>query len=368
MPPLQLLIKPVSGTCNMRCGYCFYCDEMEKRRTPNFGIMSIDTLEQIVRETLKESDACCGFTFQGGEPTLAGIDFYQNLLRFQACHNEKNVKIINAIQTNGYGITEDWAQFLSENHILVGVSLDGVKYTHNAYRKSVSGEDTFGRVMKGIEYLENHNAEFNILTVVNDRTARLVSRIYSFYKKHGWKYLQFIPCLDPLQDIPGQRDYSLNPELYGAFLCELFELWYIDLEKGEQPYIRLFENYIAILMGYPAEACDQRGCCSVQYVTEADGSVYPCDFYVTEEYFLGRFGEDTLREMEERGASLGFDGQEREDLKACGSCEYFWLCRGGCKRHWSQGQNHFCPAFRTFFRTCLPRMKMIAARLSMGQR
>ncbi|MCC8025373.1 MAG: anaerobic sulfatase maturase [Clostridium sp.] len=363
MPPIQLLIKPVSGTCNLKCSYCFYCDEMEKREKANYGFMSEGMLETAVKETLRYARGRCGFAFQGGEPTLAGLPFYRKLLEFQEKYNTNKVSVTNAIQTNGYGITREWAQFLAENHFLVGVSLDGTKYTHDAYRRTPQGEGTFARIMDGIALLEKHHAEFNILTVVNRRTAQAVSKLYSFYQKHGWRYLQFIPCLDPMGEEPGEREYSLTPKMYGEFLCRLFDLWYEDLKKGKQPYIRLFENYIAILMGYEAEACDQRGCCSVQYVTEADGSVYACDFYVTDEFYLGRFGENSLEEMRRKGEELGFDGRERAGQEACLGCPCYRLCRGGCRRHWSRGRNYFCPGFRAFFQACLPRMLEIAKKL-----
>lgn len=370
MPPIQLLIKPASGSCNLRCEYCFYHDEMENRETKNYGFMSIDTLEAIVKKTLDYAEVSCGFAFQGGEPTLVGVDFYRQLLILQKKYNKKGISITNSIQTNGYQIDEEWAKFLADNKFLVGLSLDGTKYTNNTYRINPKGEGSFDNIMKTVELFNRFHVEYNILTVVNRRTAEKISKIYSFYEKNNWKYLQFIACLDPIGETPGGREYSLTPELYGEFFVQLFDLWYMDLQKGKQPYIRQFENYISILMGYHPEACDQRGICSIQYVVEGDGSVYPCDFYVLDEYRLGSFMEDTIDDMKKRGGEIRFVETSLENKEECESCEYYHVCRGGCRRHrevhdnGTLGINYFCPSYKRFFAHALPRMQQIAMELS----
>lgn len=372
MPPLQLLIKPASGNCNLRCRYCFYTDEMEKRETANYGMMSEETLEVLVKRALEFAEVSCGFTFQGGEPTLAGLDFYRKLLEFQEKYNLKKVKIHNAIQTNGYKLGEEWARFLGQNHFLVGVSLDGIVHTHDAYRIDAAGKPTFAEIMKTLELFDQYQVEYNILTVVNRRTAERISRIYQFYGKHHWKYLQFIACLDPLEEEPGQREYSLTPELYGKFLTELFDLWYLDWKKGIQPSIRMFENYIGILMGYLPEACDQRGHCSLQSVVEADGSVYPCDFYVIDRYRMGNIREQSLEEILETGKKLRFVEESVENRQVCEQCEYGFICRGGCRRNWQADgdggleRNYFCSSYKMLFQSALPRMQEIARTLQRG--
>lgn len=366
MPPVQLLIKPASGNCNLRCGYCFYCDEMAKRETENFGFMTEETLELLVKRALEFAEGSCGFAFQGGEPTLAGLDFYRRLLELQERYNKKHVTIRNSIQTNGYGLGVEWAEFLAQNHFLTGVSLDGVVHTHDAYRRNAAGQGTFADIMKTLELFDQKQVEYNILTVVNRRVAEKISRIYSFYKKHHWSYLQFIACMDPLGESPGGREYSLTPELYGDFLVELFELWYLDWQKGEQPSIRMFENYVGILLGYMPEACDQRGCCSVQCVVEADGSVYPCDFYVLDQYRMGNLAGHSLKELFVRGKALGFVEESIQNRQDCESCEFGFICRGGCRRNRQQGEsgalgsNYFCPSYRKFFAAALPRMRQMA--------
>ena len=221
--------------------------------------------------------------------------------------------------------------------------------------------------MKTAKLFDEKQVEYNILTVVNSRTAGKISRIYDFYKKNHWQYQQYIACLDPLGEEPGNREYSLTPEVYGDFLIQLFKWWYFDLQRGNQPYIRMFENYISILMGCEPEACDQRGICSIQYVVEADGSVYPCDFYVLDQYKMGNINENSIAELTERGQEIGFVEQSLKRPEGCEKCPYAFLCRGGCQRNrkieGNSTRNYFCSAYKKFFQYALPEMEQIAARM-----
>ncbi|MCI8455167.1 MAG: anaerobic sulfatase maturase [Lachnospiraceae bacterium] len=364
--PLQILIKPASGLCNLHCTYCFYCDEMEKRGIGSYGLMSVETLEAVVRRAFAYADGQVGFLFQGGEPTLCGLPFFERLMEFEKRYNKKGIPVTNSLQTNGYGLTKDWADFFADHKFLVGVSLDGTKYTHDAFRITKQGGGSFSSVMQTLELFAKRGVEFNILTVVNRRTALAVSKLYAFYKKNGWKYLQFIPCLDPLGEKPGGRAYSLTAEEYGSFLCRLFELWYADLQTGGAPYIRQFENYISILMGLPAESCDMRGGCSLQYVVEADGSVYPCDFYVTDEWRLGSFLTDSVEALLGTARAREFLAGGVGKRAACQGCLYRFLCRGGCKRYWDEDshENYFCRSYQMLFEAALSRMREIAENIA----
>lgn len=370
MPPLQLLIKPSSGLCNLRCKYCFYEDVTDKREQKNYGFMTHETLECLVKKALFYAEVRCDFAFQGGEPTLIGLDFFKQVIELQKKYNKKNLVITNTIQTNGYQLGPEWARFLSENKILTGISIDGIKAAHDSFRINQKNEGTFSEIMKTIDLFKEYKVEFNVLTVVNSKTAPKIRRIYEFYKKNGFQYLQFIACLDPIGEEQGQSEYSLSPEVYGQFLIDLFDLWFLDLQKGEQPFIRTFENYISILMGYIPESCEQRGFCSIQHVVEADGSVYPCDFYVLDEYRLGNLMEDSFEEIGERGRNSGFIESSKGKPEECLKCRYLSLCRGGCRRHRSIGEegligkNYFCESYRMFFDAALSRIKMIADRLS----
>lgn len=368
MPPIHILMKPASGLCNMRCGYCFYADEMERRLQASYGIMSLETLENVLRKVLDFAEGECTIAFQGGEPTLAGLDFYRECLLLEKKYNRRKLKIYHAIQTNGILLDGEWCSFFAENGFLVGLSVDGVKATHDAFRHDAQGGDTYFRVLDAARMLKAAGAEFNVLTVVNGKTAPKIGRIYENYRKLGFVWQQYIACLDPAGERRGMREYALTPEAYGAFLVELFELWYLDLLKGRQPYIRQFENYIGILAGREPESCEQRGVCSFQNIVEADGSVYPCDFYCTDEYRLGNLNDDDMETILGRLGGIGFLEPSARRGEQCAECPYLKVCRGGCRRHREMpdgtlGDNYFCESYRMFFDACLPRMRRIAAAL-----
>ena len=367
MGPFQLLIKPASAGCNLNCDYCFYCDEGRKRETFSYGFMTDEVLECLVKKAFDYGEGFCGFAFQGGEPTLAGLDFYKKFAAFQKKYNKKNLKVFNSIQTNGYELSDEWAKFFAEEKFLVGLSLDGVIATHNAYRKNKNGENTFSQVMKTAEMFCRFQVEYNILTVVHARTAMQPEKIYDFYKKNGFRYLQFIACLDPMGEEGGRHEYSLTPEAYGRFLCGIFERWFQDVQKGEQPYIRQFENIVSILAGYPPESCEQRGSCTVQNVVEADGSVYPCDFYALDDYRLGNIMTDDFGDMAQAPAGKKFVEESKEIMEDCRGCRFFAVCRGGCRRNrFQEGgkqKNYFCPGYRLFYENSIDRFRFLAQRL-----
>lgn len=359
MPPLNLLIKPSSGMCSLNCTYCFYHDLMSKREVPSYGFMSDEISGILIQKALTYASGQCSFGFQGGEPTMIGLDFYRKFVELVKKHNHKNLEISYFIQTNGYLLSEEWVRFLAENHFLIGISLDGTIHTHNRYRKNYDGKDSFSQVMDTIELCNRYKAEYNILTVVNKATAMSVRKVYQFYRRKDFRYLQFIPCLDPIGKEKGKEEYSLLPEEYGRFLCELFDLWHDDYCHGRLISIRNFDNYLGILRGYPPEACDMRGQCSIQHVVEADGSVYPCDFYVLDQWKLGNIREEEFGDFAAKERAEEFIALSRNQDAECRNCRYFNLCRGGCRRvreETGQGRNYFCQSYKMFFDHALERM------------
>ena len=253
-----------------------------------------------------------------------------------------------------------------ENNFLIGLSLDGIKATHDAFRKDTSGQETYLKVLNTAELFRRTNVTFNILTVVNGKTAPKIGKIYDRYRQLGFEWQQYIACLEPMGKVQGKMEYSLLPKVYGQFLIDLFERWEIDFEKGEQPYIRQFENYIDILSSQVPEACEQRGICGIQTVIEADGSVYPCDFYVMDEYRLGNINESDFSAFGERRKQIGFMERSYNHTETCKKCEYFFICRGGCNRHREQpgtvyGENYFCSSYKMFFDACLPKLQRIVS-------
>ncbi len=366
MRSISVMLKPSSGMCNMKCDYCFYCDETQKRSVESYGFMSEETLKNVIRKTMLNAEESISYTFQGGEPTLRGIDFYRKALEYQQKYNRKGIAAYNAFQTNGLAIDEEWCRFLAENRILTGVSVDGTQAVHDACRHDRQGHPTFDRILRSTELMDEYGVEYNILTVVTGRAAEQIEEIYHFYQRQGWKYQQYIACLDPLGEGHPDRGYAIRPQEYGQFLIRLFDLWYRDLRKNRQPHIRQFENYAGMLLGYPPEACDQRGQCGIMYVTEADGSVYPCDFYMMDEYCLGNFNTNRLAELDAKRKELQFVERSGKLDSECAKCSWYFLCRGGCQRHRDPMENselyrnYFCEGFRMFFEQCGERLREAA--------
>lgn len=365
MPPVQLLLKPASGHCNLRCKYCFYLDEMEHRAQESFGPMSLETLERLLSRAFQEAEGSVTVAFQGGEPTVRGLEFFERAVELAESYNVKKLPVRYAIQTNGVAVDEAWARFFAKNHFLVGLSLDGTRETHDAFRRDMQGRGSFERALRAADLFDKQGVEYNILTVVNRLTARHIQRIYAFYRQRGFLWQQYIPCLEPLGDVPGGQDYSLTPRAYGAFLKKLFDLWYRDFRQRKFVSIRLFENFLSVLLGRPPEQCDLRGVCSCQNVVEADGSVYPCDFYVVDEYRLGSVWEDSFSDLGERARERGFGGGTLALCEECRACPYVALCRGGCRRYREPGleKTFLCGAYREFFDYALPRLQECAAAL-----
>ncbi len=372
METLSLLIKPASGNCNMRCRYCFYADVVSARETPNRGVMTPETLETLVRRAFEEATALVSFGFQGGEPMLAGLDFFRMLMALEKRYNARGIQVMNAIQTNGTLIDAEWARFFAENRFLVGLSIDGSRQTHDALRMDARGDDTHARCLKAAKLLTDAGAEFNILSVVTKNFALHPEKAYQFYKKNGFRYVQLIPCLDELGEEPGSHPYSLDAARYGRFLCRFFDLWYDDFIRDDYTSVRMFDNYVRMLMGEPPENCGMAGQCQGYPVIEADGTVYPCDFYVLDEYMLGNVRENTFSDMLSGKVAERFMAPSRAARDECRACPYGFICRGGCRRDREPTEggalslNRYCEAYKEFFAHALPRMAEIARR--MGQR
>lgn len=360
MPPVNLLLKPASGLCNMQCDYCFYCDEAEKRKQASYGLMSEETLSNVIRKSVLYAEGSLTIAFQGGEPTLCGIKFFENVIKYVSYYNRNNIAIHYALQTNGYGITKEWCEFFVKHGFLVGLSVDGTRQIHNLYRHNKKGEGSYDRVIKAAELFDQYDVEYNILTVIHKKTAQNIEEIYKEYKRRGFHYLQFITCLDPLGEERGKKEYSLLPKDYGNFLITLFRLWYRDYKKGCQPFIRQFDNYVSMLAGYPPESCEQRGVCGIQNVVEADGSVYPCDFYALDDYCLGNLNQISMSRIQKKREEIGFIERSMNHSEECRACKWFQICRGGCYRsREGEKDNYFCEGYQMFFEACYPQLEDI---------
>ena len=366
MPDINVLIKPASGACNLRCKYCFYPDEAMNRSVANYGMMSMETIEAVVARAFEAADRSVTFGFQGGEPTLCGLDFFKYVVSLQKKYAKKGVVVHNAIQTNGMLIDDEWAQFLADHRFLTGLSVDGHMDLHDLNRVDAQGKGSFARVMQAADTLARHKADFNVLTVVTADAARKIRRIYSFFRKNNLLWQQYIPCLDPLGEERGHTPYALTPSLYASFLKKLFDLWYEDVCAGRFIYIRYFENLLGMLIGRPPESCGLSGQCALQFVVEADGSVYPCDFYVLDQHRMGNVHQNSFEEMARSKPAQDFLAAPCVHEK-CASCRYFGICRGGCRRDRDFGGrielNYFCLAYQEFFEYALPGMMNLARQI-----
>lgn len=366
MPALSMLIKPASGRCNLSCRYCFYRDVAQHRIQPDYGVMSRETAQTLIRKALSRAEGSCSFCFQGGEPTLAGLDFYRFFVKCVRRYNGRGLRVEYAIQTNGVLLDEEWGSFLRENRFLVGLSLDGSRELHDRFRKSGDGRGSFDQAMAAAGVLRHFSVPFNILAVVTERSAARAEETYRFFRENEFWYQQYIPCIDPFDG--AEEGISLSGEGYGTFLKNLFDLWYEDVIRGVPVSVRYFENLMMILRGMQPECCGMTGGCMVQYVVEADGGVYPCDFYVTDPYRLGNITAHSFPELESVRSPLCFDG--RAPLgRECRGCRYLPLCRGGCRRDRETaggriGKNRWCKAYQEFFDYALPRMKHLAGLLA----
>ena len=367
MPPINLLIKPASGNCNMRCRYCFYADEAQNRETPSMGIMSRELMHTIIDKSFDYADGSLTIAFQGGEPSLAGLDFFQDMTDYVKAHaNPKNLRIQYAFQTNGYNLNDDWMKWFAENHVLVGVSLDGPREIHDRHRVDASGKGTFHRVTESIRRMEQFGVDYNILTVVTAANARHARQVYEFFKTNNYGWQQYIECLDPLGEVPGGHDYSLTPERYEVFLKTMFDEWYRDVSTGHYVYNRYFENLLMIMTHQQPESCNLRGVCQAQWVIEADGSVYPCDFYALDQWKLGNICHDSFAAMEEARRASGFVAWSARLPEECKACRWLMLCRNGCRRNREPvtadeaGKNYFCAAYQGFLEYAYPRLQELA--------
>lgn len=360
MKNLNLLIKPASSSCNLRCRYCFYYDVADNREVKNYGIMNDDTLENMVKKVFDDVEYSANFAFQGGEPTMAGIEFFEKFHKFVEKYNTKKIIVNFSLQTNGTLLNKKWLELFKKHNYLIGLSLDGNKEMHDTFRIDAKGEGTFSRVLKAAKMMKKAEVEFNILCVVNKLIAQNGKLVYNFFRNNGFRYYQFIPCLDSLS-CSEEKDYTLTAEDYGKFLDETFNLWYEDMMLGKRISVRHFDNYTKILLGEEPEACDMVGHCNMNAVLESDGSMYPCDFYVLDEFKVGNINESSFEELFKSEAEMRFLRTSLAVDEKCKVCRYFKICRGGCRRHkelTAEGnyENRFCESYKYFFERNIDKM------------
>lgn len=327
---IGFLIKPASSACNMRCRYCFYCDVAAHREERRARVMGWDVADAIIERALAVApDAHVSFAFQGGEPTLAGLDFFRSFVaRVEERRDRQQVSW--ALQTNGYLIDGEWAAFFREHGFLIGVSVDAYRDLHDSMRPDAHGAATYARVMGGVRLLRESGVDVNVLSVLTSQMAAHPQRVFSFIKREGITHIQFIPCLPGLDD---EHDaFSLAPREFSSFYRRLFDLWWRELGAGSYVSIWLFENIMQMALGQFSSQCGMLGRCAPQFVVESDGSVYPCDFYALDEYRVGDIRNDDLEAMATCEAMHAFLREPRRACSRCADCPFEGMCHRNCKR------------------------------------
>ncbi|MCI5773863.1 MAG: anaerobic sulfatase maturase [Erysipelotrichaceae bacterium] len=363
MKRLSFLIKPASSLCNLGCKYCFYHDVSKHRLIKSNGIMKDDTMRVLIDKSLKQldEDGQITYAFQGGEPTVAGLDFFKTFVSYVQKQKKPLQKVHYALQTNGYVINDQWAEFFKEHHFLVGVSLDGYKDNHDYFRLTTNDKPTFQQVMKAIKILKEYEVDFNILTVLSRQLAKHPEKLYKFYQKEDLRYIQLIPCLAGFDD--EDDPFALTPQLFSSFYKRFYDLWLNELQSGFYRSIGLFDNIIPMLNDVPPTTCGLLGFCSLQLVVESDGSIYPCDFYVLDEFKGGNIREDELVDVMKAKKMQNFLEMPRTYSSKCATCPFVNICHGNCKRmsalYFAQD---YC-GYQDFLRHAIPSMQRIARSL-----
>lgn len=333
MKSISLLIKPSSEICNVNCSYCFYKELKTSGDVTSKGAMKDSTMKNLIKNVfadLNDGDMI-EFAFQGGEPTLLGLEFYKKFVGHIKYINRPRVNVNYSFQTNGIIIDEEWCKFFKENNFLLGLSLDGPKDINDYYRKDFQARGTYEYIMNTKKLFDKYNIEYNILSVLTNKSAKEAEKLWEFIRENHIEYIQFIPCLDDIHN-KHNSEYALVPENFAHFYKTIFPLWRDSLEDGKYYSISFIDQIINLLSGNPNISCALRGSCSPQYVIESDGSVYPCDFYVLEEFNSGNINTNTLRQIFDNPAMQGFLSNKRRISVYCRKCKFLSICHGGCRR------------------------------------
>jgi uncharacterized protein len=363
----SILVKPVSADCNLGCIYCFYRDRPTDpyRDIGGRHVMQDCTLQSLIREGMHLMPQVATFGWQGGEPTLAGLSFFQRVVHLQQQYGRAGQSVCNGVQTNAVLIDDEWARFFAEFKFLLGVSLDGPQQLHDHYRRHIDRQGTHGQVMRGIAALRRQHTEFNILTVINNVTADHPREILSFMLEHDLRYLQFIPCVevDPRTGKPA--DFSVMPGQFADFLCQVFDLWY---NHGQpEVSVRLFDNLLLAYAGHGPQICQFQQECGDYVVVEYNGDVYPCDFYVDARFYLGNLHQQPLKETATSATAVAFRQRKRQGDPLCHTCAWQHICNHDCplmRDRNPEGHTHYlCQAYRQFFAYSEERLRQMSTHI-----
>ena len=373
---IHVVAKPIGPICNLNCEYCFYLEkqtlfgEREKYRMSD-GVLSRFITNYIKSQPTPEVQ----FVWQGGEPTLLGLDFFKRVIEFQRPFARQKT-ITNSLQTNGILLTNEWCAFLNKNKFLVGISLDGPREVHDRYRRDRKGNGTFDRVMQGLRLLQKHKVEYNVMACVGRNTAMHPLDVYRFFKEVGVEFIQFTPVVERMPDIRSRRlglrlaglaaldgqaeqtdvtSWTVVPEEYGDFLIEIYEEW-VRHDVGKM-FVMNFEWALNAWIGNPSPVCIHAEHCGRSLVIEHNGDIYACDHCVYPEYKLGNIVTKALPDLLNKSLQSGFGVIKDHALpRQCRTCEVLAACRGGCPKHRFErasdgepGLHYLCPGYWKFF-------------------
>jgi uncharacterized protein len=379
--PFSVMVKPVGPICNLDCTYCYYLEKEALYPGRESWRMDEEVLREHVRQFIESQDIPeVQFTWQGGEPTLLGVEFFKKAVALQKEYANGR-RVTNALQTNGTLLDDEWCRFFAENQFLIGISVDGPAELHDAYRVDKRGRPTHASVMRGVELLHRHRVEFNTLTVVHRLNSRHPLEVYRFLKGIGSTFLQFIPLVErkanpdgllrlasPLErsEDPEVTEWSVLPEEFGSFLIAIFDSW-VRSDVG-RTYVQIFDVALGQWANAGASLCVFAETCGAGVAMEHNGDVYACDHYVYPEYRLGNIRETPLRTMLDSDRQRAF-GQNKKALlpRQCRECDVRFACNGECPKHrfvrtadGEPGLNYLCAGYQAFFRHIRPHMETMA--------
>ncbi|WP_246188139.1 anaerobic sulfatase maturase [Paenibacillus tengchongensis] len=365
---LSIMWKTVAEDCNLACDYCYYSG-CAGRPGPKINRIDSALLQRLISQYMKQTNGTATFAWQGGEPLLAGLDFFREVVYLQAKYAKPNTAIGNSLQTNGTLITEEWARFFQEYCFFIGVSLDGPAPIHDARRTYANGTGSFKRVMAGIGQLRRHRVEFNILTVVHAGNVDRAKEMISFFREEQLNYLQFIPAMDFRAQDPGKpAQFLITAEQYGQFLCDVFDIWFND----GQPLFseRFFDHLLQAYLGGGGGICTHMSACPQTLILEQNGDAYPCDFHIHDDYKLGNAGTDSLEALLSHPNYDRFLRMKPALPDSCRTCEFLDLCHGGCPRNRGpqDGQagvypDYFCASYKKIYAYSRARMEQLASKV-----
>lgn len=372
--PYHVITKPIGAICNLDCQYCFYLSKQNLYPDTQDFKMKDEVLEEYVKQYIEQPADDVTFTWQGGEPTLMGLDFYKKVIDYQKKHNPENKTIHNSLQTNGVKLNDEWAQFFHDHNFLIGISIDGPAKFHNKLRYYKGGKNTHQNVMRGIDYLQKHEVEYNIICCLNRYNADHPFELYDFFKEEaGTPYWQFIPIVETNpHGKQGLADYSILPDQYGYFLTNVFNRW-VHNDIGNIS-IQMFDVAFRVYMGLNPGLCIFDETCGSALAIEHNGDLYSCDHYVETDFNLGNIMDSNLNEMVTHEKQVEFGQYKKTSLPTyCQNCDVRFLCNGGCPKNrinktpdGEDGLNYLCDGFKKIFHHMDPYLSFLSQQYKSG--